>query len=60
MSLYLSQLVHLQLEFTSDPIDCVTPLIATSVATLPDMQGSGAVRDLREAANDAAEWRVLA
>ena len=44
----------------ADPIDCVTPLIATSVATLPDMQGSGAVRDLREAANDAAEWRVLA
>ena len=35
-------------------------LDTTSVATLPDMQGSGAVRDLREAANDAAEWRVLA
>ena len=32
-------------------------LDTTSVATLPDMQGSGAVRDLRDAANDA-EWRA--
>lgn len=29
------------------------------VVVLPDMQGSGAVRDLREAANDG-EWRVVA
>ena len=34
-------------------------LDTTSVATLPDMQGSGKVRDLREAANDA-KWRVVA
>ena len=34
-------------------------LDTTSVATLPDMQGSGAVRDLREAANDE-EWRMAA
>lgn len=27
------------------------------IVCLPDMQGSGAVRDLREAANDV-EWRV--
>ena len=34
-------------------------LDTSSVATLPDMQGSGAVRDLREAANDTG-WRVVA
>lgn len=34
-------------------------LDTTSVASLPDMQGSGAVRDLREAANDA-DWKVAA
>ncbi len=35
------------------------PLDTTAVAALPDMQGSGAVRDLREAVNDG-EWRMAA
>ena len=34
-------------------------LDTTSVATLPDMQGSGKVRDLREAANDS-DWSLAA
>lgn len=34
-------------------------LDTSAVGALPDMQGSGAVRDLREAANDG-EWRVAA
>ena len=34
-------------------------LNTTTVANLPDMQGSGAVRDLREAANDG-DWRRIA
>lgn len=34
-------------------------LDTTSVATLPDMQGSGKVRDLRQVTNDV-EWRVAA
>ena len=33
-------------------------LDTTSVASLPDMQGSGKVRDLQEAANDD-EWRTV-
>ena len=36
-----------------------TPLNTTSVATLPDMQGSGVVRDLREAATQSTRLQNL-
>ena len=48
------------INLTSDTFNraFTSALDSTSVATLSDMQGSGKVRDLREAANDD-DWRLV-